>query len=219
MTRPTQAEFLKDVASHVMWVVHDDGIYRHLIFQQPVNSWRHRFEITTWPGALCIHGDVGTYVFSRVKDMFQFFRSDMTDGDRLYINEDYWAEKLIASDCSGRRGDGVMRFDADMFADAVKRRFVEHVRHNMRGMPDERRALRLALEDEVLSCAEDGEAEARRAADAFESDGFRLSDFWEVDCSRYTVRFIWSLYAIAWAIRQYDLRALQRVESATPEAV
>lgn len=203
MKRLSEAEFLSDVAAHTMSVVRDDGVYRHLKFQQPKQTWLHRFEIVTWPGTLCFRGDVGTFVFSRLADMFQFFRHATPDG-KLYINEDYWAEKLIASDCNGRRGEGVMRYDPDAFLAEVKRRYVDHARDRMRGMPDERRDLRRALEDEVLSYSEDGETEARRAADAFARHGFRLSDFWETNLSEYTVQFVWCLYAISWSIRQYD---------------
>lgn len=209
----TETDFRKDVAKHAMIIVNDAGLHRHLSFRQPEHSWLHYFEIVTWPGALCIRGDVGTYVFSRTQDMFSFFRQPTKDGS-LYINDDYWAEKLVASCCNGRHGEGVMRFDSDLFRDAVWERYVDHVRHYMRGMPDERRALRQALEDEVLGCAEDGEQEARRAADAFEHDGFRLTDFWEVNCSEYTRQFMWSLYAISWGIRQYDQHHPQRSSSA-----
>lgn len=204
MARVTQQEFLRDVRSHAMTIERDDGIYRHIRFQQSESQWLHRFEIITWPGALCIRGDVGTYVFSRVADMFEFFRSPLPTDGNLYINDGYWSEKLIASDCSGRRGDGAMRFDPDLFCEQVKRLYVEHVRENMRGMPDERRALRSAIEDEVLSYADSSESEALGAAQQFEHDGFRLQDFWEVECRSYTAQFIWSLYAISWAIRQYD---------------
>lgn len=203
----TQDDFVKDVQHHVMTIALDDGVRRHLAFRdsRPEQSWLHWFEVVTWPGALCIRGDCGTYVFSRTNDMFQFFRHDCRDGG-LYINDGYWAEKLIASDCHGRNGDGVMRFDPDEFCDAVKRRYVEHVRGSMAGMPDERKALRQALEDEVLACADSGEHDAMRAAGEFEHDGFRLTGhFWE-DCRAYTVQFIWSLYAISWAIQQYDRR-------------
>lgn len=204
----TEAEFRQDVARHSMTVLRDDGVYRHLSFCQPDHQWLHRFEIITWPGALCIRGDVGTYVFSRVHDMFEFFRSSMTTFDKLYINDGYWAEKLIASECNGRRGAGVMRYDPDLFVNEVKRRFVDHVRLNMRGMPEERRDLRRAIEDEVLAYAED-ETGAMRAASEFEHEGLRLSDFWEVDVHAYTVHFIWSLYAISWAVWMYDNRPLK----------
>lgn len=213
MAQRTQADFLRDVASHTMSIVRDDGVYRHLIFQRPENSWLHRFEIVTWPSALCIRGDVGTYVFSRTQDMFGFFRHPTKD-DELYINDGYWSEKLIASDCSGRHGDGVMRYDPDLFIDAVKRRYVGHVRDRMRGMPDERKSLRLALDEDVLFYANDSEIEARRAADAFEHKGFTLTDFWETDLREYTTNFIWCLYAIAWSIRQYDQHHMKQ----NPEA-
>ena len=206
MRKLTQDEFLKDVSNHAMEVLRDDGVYRHLRFRQPQNSWLHYFEVVTWPGVLSIRGDVGTYVFARVPDMFDFFRCQNEDGT-LHINDGYWSEKLIASDCNGRRGDGVMRFDPDVFCEEVKRRYVEHVRANMRGMPDERKELRSALEDEVLGYADAGEHEALRAAGSFEHDGFMLTDFWEVECREYTVQFIWSLYAIVWAIQLYDNRA------------
>lgn len=48
-----------------------------------------------------------------------------------------------------------------------------------------------------------------RAASEFEHEGFRLSDFWEVDVHAYTVQFIWSLYAISWAVWMYDNRPLK----------
>lgn len=205
----TQAEFLRDVKNHAMTVLRDDGVYRHLSFCQPDHQWLHRFEILTWPGALCIRGDVGTYVFCRRHDMFEFFRSSMTTADRIYINDSYWAEKLVASDCSGRRGSGAMRYDPDLFVAEVKRRYVEHIRSNMQGMPEERQSLRAALEDDVLSYADAGEHEAMRAASDFEHEGFTLRDFWETDVHAYTVHFIWSLYAISWAIWTYDNRPLK----------
>jgi hypothetical protein len=214
----TQATFLLDVKRHAMTVHHDDGVYRHLSFCQPDHRWLYRFDIVTWPGALCIRGDVGTYAFSRLHDMFEFFRSPMTTAERIDINEDYWAEKLIASDCSGRRGSGAMRFDPDLFSAEVKRRYVEHIRSRMREEPDKRRKLRLALEDDVLAYAEAGEAEAMRAACEFEHDGFVLRDFWEAHVHGYTSQFVWSLYAIAWAIWTYDNRPSTRgMSPAAPE--
>ena len=75
---------------------------------------------------------------------------------------------------------------------------VEHVRSRMRGMPNARRSLRWR-EDEVLAYADDSETEAIRAAADFEHEGFRLQDFWEVDCRKYTVNSSQrSLYAISY---------------------
>src|ERR1035438_10338294 len=66
--------FLADVAEHAMAVMQDNGVYRHLRFRKPgsSNMW---FDLITWPGSLVISGDMGTWAFSRVEDMFAFFRS------------------------------------------------------------------------------------------------------------------------------------------------
>ena len=63
-------QLLRDVAKHKMTVRLDNGLYRHLLFRQPdtSNLW---FEIVTWPHCLTIHGDMGTWSFSRVEDMFR----------------------------------------------------------------------------------------------------------------------------------------------------
>lgn len=205
-----QAAFLADVHAHELEIVHDVGLSRHLKFRgQEPHAWLHWFDIVTWPGSLCIRGDCGTYVFSRIADMFCFFRNQPKTPGSLYINDGYWAEKLVASDCSGRRGAGVLRFDSDLFERAVKRRFVEHVRENLRGDPDGRKSLRAALEEDVLSYANESQVEAFRAASNFEHGGFTLSDFWEEDCEAYHPSFIWCLYAISWGIQRYDMSKKQ----------
>jgi hypothetical protein len=78
--------FQETISEHQLTVIHDDGLHRHMRCARPQSSDRY-FNITTWPGFLCISGDMGCYVFQRVTDMFQFFRSD-----DLAINPGYWAE-------------------------------------------------------------------------------------------------------------------------------
>ena len=70
--RPNKDVFLKDVAHHSMVVVRDDGVHRHLIFSNN-GSFIYRFEIITWPGYLAYVGDMGSFVFTRIEDMFSFF--------------------------------------------------------------------------------------------------------------------------------------------------
>lgn len=70
--------------THAMTVLRDDGLYRHLRFRKPDRS-EYWFDLLTWPGNLTITGDMGTYTFARVEDMFTFFTG--------YINTHYWAEK------------------------------------------------------------------------------------------------------------------------------
>ncbi len=66
----------------------DQGIHRHLEFSHNGSSI-FQFHITTWPKYLAISGDMGSFVFTRTEDMFQFFRHDK-------INPSYWAEKCEA---------------------------------------------------------------------------------------------------------------------------
>lgn len=96
MKKPTaqaQAEsrFPGDIATHQMTVKRNDGIYRHLRFGQP-GTGTMAFSLTTWPGYLAYTGDMGDYMFCRLDDMFQFFRTDRQP------NYGYWAEKVVAMD-------------------------------------------------------------------------------------------------------------------------
>ncbi|MDR0592014.1 MAG: hypothetical protein LBG60_01905 [Bifidobacteriaceae bacterium] len=106
--------FKRETKDHRLTVVHDDGLYRHLVMAKPgtgIWSW----EIATWPGALCSHGDiVDDNVFTRLRDMFDFFavkpdRFDR-DGSRRApkIDFGYWVEKA-------HRADGGRVYDKNCF--------------------------------------------------------------------------------------------------------
>jgi hypothetical protein len=200
MRECTEELFLKDIADHKMTVLHDDGLYRSLRFaRQGEHSWWNWFTITTWPGYLCINGDMGCFVFSRIEDMFEFFRSTPEGHKGLHINTGYWHEKLEADD----RRVGSEVYDEKSFKEAVKHDFDQHEFYNEEEKVDcwER------VEDEVL-CAEN-EYEAHRNASDFFYDGhldrFYFADFWEHDLKSYTFQYVWCCYAIVWAIQQYDL--------------
>lgn len=102
-------------------ILSDNGANRHLRFRNP-NSGLYWFELITWPGVLCIHGDGGTYVFSRLNDMFDFFRETP---EQLSINPGYWAEKVKAMDTIGK----VFKFCEETFEQYVKGHFDEWVKH------------------------------------------------------------------------------------------
>lgn len=87
--RPSLDQFAKDVENHQMQVLVDDEVHRSLLFKQP-DTGNMYFRINTWPNHLCISGDMGTFVFSRLHDMFAFFRGDKEP------NLGYWSEKLEA---------------------------------------------------------------------------------------------------------------------------
>lgn len=212
----TEERFLNDVAAHQMQVLRNDGLHRHIRFQQPEHAWLNRFDLITWPGHLCITGDCDTYVFARLADMFAFFRHDGANaaGRPLYINESYWAEKLIASACHGRNPEHIREWDAEDFERRIKERYVRHVREGMSGMPDERKELRDRLEENVLEFSSEQDS-AIRAACVFDMHGLRFNDFWEADCTAWSFGFTWCLYAIAWGIRQFDAQfPVQKAEAA-----
>lgn len=191
-TQCTEELFLKDVAQHRMTILRDDGVYRHIRFKKP-DSGNMYFDLITWPGWLCYSGDMGTYVFLRLEDMFEFFRTDRREvngGKTLFINKPYWAEKIKSAD-----RDGVKEYSPDKFR--------EQIAHWL-DSAEASQGVREAVAEEVLPCADDGEYAAHQAANIFEHDGFRFRDFWEATLTVYTFRFTWCCYAIAWGIQRYD---------------
>jgi hypothetical protein len=209
----TEDKFMKEVDQHVMEVIRDDGLYRHIRFRRPGTMCMH-FDLITWPGYLCYCGDMGTYVFSRLADMFEFFRTDREKSrhDGLTINLSYWSEKLQATD-GGRREGGVKEYSPEKFERHVKEWLANWLR-NERLTRDERRELRERVEDDVLASAHDGDVRAYDAAmgfsETFGGRRFEFTDFWEIDCTEYTHRFMWCCYALAWGIQKYDeSKALQ----------
>ena len=191
MAECTKERFLEDVSRHEVTILRDDGLYRHVRFSRP-NSGIMRFDLVTWPGYLCYCGDVGEYVFSRIDDMFSFFRR--ADGG---INEGYWAEKCYAQD----RG-GVKRYSPEK----ARQQIVDYLE-----AVDADDVVKKEVEDDLFFAMDDmGEEEFRSYVDSFScesADGgeFRFRDFYEYDLMEYSFRFIWCCYAMSWGIRQYDL--------------
>lgn len=186
--------FKKAVIEHEMIVVRDDGLHRHLTFKRPKSGVYH-FHITTWPGYLAISGDVGCYVFSRLPDMFRFFRGDG-------INPSYWGEKLQSIERNG----GYRAFSEDFFHGAIKSDFEQWSFDD-----DEQKAKAWeALQDSDLS--EDSTPEslgdAVRTAMDYECPvtGNRFGDFWDHCLEDYTFSFLWCCHAIRWAVGEVDRR-------------
>lgn len=105
--------FERDTSEHEMHVLRDDGLYRHLRFIRPEgDAWRsaYYYDLITWPGYLAVVGDCGDFMFSRVRDMFEFF--EQSSG----INPDYWSEKLRGP---GRHDDASRTFSADRYRQRV----------------------------------------------------------------------------------------------------
>jgi hypothetical protein len=199
----TPEEFLKDVKDHRLTIIRDDGVYRHIRLSRPGTSCYH-FDLITWPGYLCYCGDMGTYVFSRVADMFNFFRKD---SEKMFsIDRRYWAEK-----CQAKDGSGIKEFDEDLFNANVMTHLIEWIRsYRSETTKEQRRDLWDAVVGDVIHA--DGDSGGHRkqiAANDFhhqisEREYFHFTDFWEVDNTRYTHRFNWCCFALVWGIDQYD---------------
>ncbi|WP_295756091.1 hypothetical protein [Undibacterium sp.] len=203
MTQLIEAQFLSDVADHKMIVIRDDDVHRHIRFHRPGTMCMH-FDLITWPGYLCYTGDMGTYVFQRLLDMFEFFRTGREgkkrNGAKLAINLSYWGEKLQSVDS----GDGYRKYSEEKFKANVMRWIEDRGLNGKLG-----HGLRDELESDVLSCAEYGRDEAYRAAANFKyNDKEIFTDFWEVDSDEYSHRFLWCCYALAWGVEQYDIAKL-----------
>lgn len=202
----TEDQFLKDVAGHQMKVIRDDDVNRHIRFKEPGSS-SYWFDIITYSGALVIDGDCGTYVFRRLHDMFEFFRTDREHferkGHKLAINPGYWSEKLQAMPARG-----IKEFDEDKFDAEIMERLTEWVRcHREDTDKEERRELWEAVVNEVIHA--DGGERKRMAAYDFHHTvhkglEFCFQDFWETNVERYTNGFLWNCYAIAYAVKAYD---------------
>lgn len=180
----TQELFLGDVAKHKMRILRDDGVYRHLRFSAGPNQW---FEIVTWPEVLVLHGDMGSWTFSRTEDMFDFFR-----GDR--INPCYWSEKLQSADVHG----GAKVWDRDLFC----RQIEEYIRENLEG--DEAEIVVFETQEEVFPATEYEHVAFDALAKFVSTTGFSF----EMPCSPtgqvWSSHFLWCCWAIVWGIQQYD---------------
>ncbi|CAM6986303.1 hypothetical protein ACT3N0_06575 [Citrobacter portucalensis] len=207
----TSNRFLVDTAFHRMEIIRDDGLYRHLRMKQPGTSCYY-FDIITWPGYLTVTGDMGTWTFSRIADMFNFF--GRWDGE---INIGYWSEKLEAGAGCSARELLAKDFDEDEFCESLKEYFSEYLEGNEThdsggddewnddGISDsDKRNIREIVSD-LCSANFSNEHDAYQAVyDADWPEGFSAWDICDgLTFKTYTSHFRWILFAITWAISKY----------------
>lgn len=179
--------FSKDTATHEMTVIRDDGVYRHLRFKRPSSS-AYYFDLVTWPCFLAITGDMGENMFSRTKDMFEFFRDGM--------NPSYWSEKILPNGC-----DSVKEWDSGLFNEAINKLLNNRLgdgdldEENAEELKDNVNTFLLNPEDE-----HDAISKLREWND--ENLYIELCDF--PSNKVYTFHYVWRCRAIAWGIQQYD---------------
>lgn len=207
----TSNRFLVDTAFHRLEIIRDDGLYRHLRMKQPGTSCYY-FDIITWPGYLTVTGDMGTWTFSRIADMFNFF--GRWDGE---INTGYWSEKLEAGAGCSARELLAKDFDEDEFCESLKEYFSEYLEgseiHDSDGDDDwndngisdsDKRDIREIVSD-LCSANFSNEHDAYQAVyDANWPECFSAWDICDgLTFKTYTSHFRWILFAITWAISKY----------------
>lgn len=220
--RADEADFFKTVKDHKLVVIKDDGVHRHLMLKQPGTMNCH-FNLVTFPGYLCYTGDMGSFLFTRLEDMFEFFRTKNEEymaemGLKLYTNHSYWSEKLVASNCSGRHEGKATEFDEEKFKaviiDDYLRRWIKSAREDGTLDKEERRELWEAVHDEIISQVDDYRDSIKTKVYEFswkpsrgygeKAPSFHFEDLFEHNFEDYTHSFRWACLAISWGIQQYD---------------
>jgi hypothetical protein len=183
-------------AEFELTIKHDDELYRHLRCGKPGDS-AFSFNIVTWPGHLTIAGDIGSWTFSRVEDMFTFFR-----GDR--INPDYWQGKLVGN---GQHSAST-RWTREAFAARVAEWREELFDPSWGSVGemniDRRRELQVAIAELASGEHADYEHPAMVALSEFDCQGIRIEEFYEWGCTDWDTQFLMCLHGIVWAIKAYD---------------
>lgn len=201
MSHPTLEQFLSHVANHQLTVNLDQDLFRDLMVMKP-NSGDMHYHITTRPGYLMFTGDMGSFVFTRLSDMFDFFR----DKDGYDINPGYWEEKLEAVDSRG----GAKEFSRYL----AKETLIEHLQDHLAGIDsgdyDKDQSDAAEAKEAIkhlIGLAEDDKHdfyETLRNWDADDAGGLDMDCWWEWDFNDHNYRYIWCCYAIVHAIKLYD---------------
>lgn len=184
--------FSEQTKDHELEVLHEDGLYRRLRMSTK-GSWVWHWEIVTWPGHLCMIGDIGQgWAFSRDTDMFEFFRRR---GDHRYsdgspwIDFRYWSEKTS------------MPWTTREFSPEIFRAKVREALDETRLHPSEVKDL-LNFAGEVES-----EEYARNMLASYEE--FLGGNTWEWNLKDFSTQFLLTCYAIEDTVRAWDERKLE----------
>lgn len=197
----TQQDFLTDVKDHGMEILVDNEVYRHIKFSRGGSSV-YRFDLITWPGHLCYTGDMGTYTFSRLRDMFEFFATEDFYG-KYPINPGYWGEKLTSIDKYSSFEEFSMEsfikqiwtYVGDRILDTpeyeiISRDIEENLIPNIEEAWNYEQCINLVSEYKFFFKGE--------------KRPFKFIDFWDYDFKEYTQKYIWACFAIAWGIKKYN---------------
>ena len=182
--------FLDDVKNHKMSVMLNNGLHRHLRFRTN-NSFIHSFDVVTYPHHLVISGDMGTYVFSRLEDMFEFFHYDREP------NFHYWAEKLKA---------GIHEeYSEEKLRKNVNYHLDEFLSYNNDITEDDKNQILSDVEDLLNGQDHTFEHVVINELMDFHSLGYNIfEDFYQYDNNELTYHYQWCCYAIQHAIKEFS---------------
>jgi hypothetical protein len=182
----------QNLETHKMTILQDSDSVRRVHFQREDGRFVYSFDLITWPDYLCVTGDMGCYVFSRIEDMFEFFRGDG-------ISPNYWAEKL-QSDC---KRDGWREFNPEAFEESIRQDFEKWDFAS----EEEKEDVWSEIEMDVLS--QDGH-DIYHGVQTFDSSygDYRFNPDFFVDGGsgwyRPTLSYLLCLWAIIHGIKMYD---------------
>lgn len=169
-----KARIAQDLAEHTVETAYSNGYNRRWKCARP-NTRSLWFEVITWPGVLCINGDMGTFVFSRTADMLSFMRSSC-------MSYSYVAEKCVAVEWHL----GIREFRQEIFCELINELAEEADTPGLAARYRE-------LKEEACRHADGNGHETYRRM--WES-GLFGSDL--PTCTSYTYHFLWCLHAIKW---------------------
>ncbi|NUP35951.1 MAG: hypothetical protein HOY76_02745 [Streptomyces sp.] len=186
------ARFARDTAGHQMTVLHEDGLYRHLRFENPAPGGHTPFELITWPFNLVAKaGWVFHFDIDATPDMLDLFRKTAFPGE---INPGYWSEKARA----GR--DEIDGFSDELFEQQVKQHVVDAIREG-----DAPRGIGAAVTGEIFSWGDiSHETGARQALEDFRFQDWTFGETWEWNFRDYTPGFLHCCRAVRRAVDLWD---------------
>lgn len=186
LSEPLQEHFKKDTKDHVLQIVKDEGLHRHLVWSRP-NSSIFKVELITWPHGMTVTGDMGTFTVGHpsVADILGWF-----DGCTDYVYSNIR--------CHGA-GHDIKEFDKNEAREYLQS-LIKEVEEDMFecDMSDQERLSDVKDRVEIASMYLDGHPE-----DVFYSEFLQqFPDEWEsIPFQKFTRRHQWRCLAVE-AIRE-----------------
>lgn len=205
--REVSERFTRDTKDHQLTILHDNGLYRHLMFRQP-DTGCYWFELITTPNSLTFQGDGTAFTFRRLHDMFQFFRSSAVWDAPRRVNAHYWAEKVVSQHAPVY--GCLQEFSEESFNEQVAEELKEAEQEHPGVTAAWKKETEGSWPDWDTHC-EDG---AREALRDFRFDKFRFEDTYEWNLRDWDWWYLWACHAIVWGIGRYDAAKTEQAATA-----